>query len=64
MINRREFMKTAVVGAAGLALAGLPSGKSEAVQKYPHWGKAVVIRDESATDGVNIQQQSRPRNAG
>jgi len=57
MINRREFVKTAVAGAAGVALTGLPSGKSEAVQKYPHWGKAVVIRDESATDGVNINSK-------
>jgi uncharacterized protein (DUF362 family) len=50
-------MKTAVVGAAGLALSGLPSGKSEAVQKYPHWGKAVVIRDERATDGPNVNSK-------
>jgi len=57
MISRRDFVKTAAAGAAGMALMGLPSGKSEAVQKYPHWGKAVVIRDESATDGVNINSK-------
>ena len=45
-MNRREFVKTAAAGAAGLALMGLPSGKSDAVEKYPHWGEAVVIRDE------------------
>ena len=56
-ITRREFVKTAAAGAAGLALMGLPSGKSHAVEKYPHWGKAVVIRDESATDGPNINSK-------
>jgi uncharacterized protein (DUF362 family) len=56
-LNRREFVKTAAAGAAGLALMGLPSGKSEAVEKYPHWGKAVVIRDESATDGPNVNSK-------
>jgi len=50
-MNRREFVKTAAAGAAGLALMGLPLGKSEAVAKYPHWGEAVVIRDEGATKG-------------
>jgi len=52
-MSRREFVKTAAAGAAGLALMSLPSGRSEAVQKYAHWGKVVVIRDESATDGPN-----------
>jgi hypothetical protein len=37
-MNRREFVKTAAAGAAGLALMGLPMGKSEAVAKYPHLG--------------------------
>ena len=50
-MNRREFVKTAAAGAAGLALMGLPTGKSEAVQKYPHWGEAVVIRDEGPLKG-------------
>jgi len=51
-MNRREFVKTAAAGAAGLALVGQPKGKSEgAVQKYPHWGEAVVIRDEGASKG-------------
>jgi len=50
-ITRREFVKTAAAGAAGLALMGLPSGKSDAVEKYPHWGEAVVIRDEGASKG-------------
>src|SRR3972149_4898523 len=50
-MSRREFVKTAAAGAAGLALMGLPSGKSDAVEKYPHWGEAVVIRDEGASKG-------------
>ena len=50
-MNRREFVKTAVAGAAGLALMGVPSGKSHAVEKYPHWGEVVVIRDEEASKG-------------
>ena len=53
-ISRRDFVKTAAAGAAGLALMGLPSGKSEAVAKYPHWGEVVIIRDDSATQGPSI----------
>ncbi len=53
-ISRREFVKTAAAGAAGLALMGLPSGKGGAAEKYPHWGEVVVIRDESATQGPNV----------
>jgi len=53
-MSRRDFMKTAAAGAAGLALMGWPSGRSEAVEKYPHWGEVVVIRDDSATIGPNI----------
>ena len=53
-ITRRDFMKAAAAGTAGLSLTGLPFGRSEAVQKYPHWGEAVVIRDERATEGPNI----------
>ena len=56
-MNRREFMKTAAAGAAGLALMGLPSGKSHAVEKYPHWGEVVVIRDEGASKGPVINGQ-------
>jgi uncharacterized protein (DUF362 family) len=56
-MDRREFVKTAAAGAAGLALMGLPMGKSEAVVKYPHWGKAVVVRDESATEGPNVNSK-------
>ena len=57
LISRREFVKTAAAGAAGLAIMGLPSGRSDAVQKYPHWGEAVVIRDDGATDGPNINNK-------
>jgi uncharacterized protein (DUF362 family) len=56
-ITRRDFVKTAAAGVAGLALTGLPSGKCEAVEKFPHWGKAVIIRDESVTDGPNINSK-------
>ncbi len=54
-ITRREFVKAAAAGAAGLALMGLPTGRSEgAVEKYPHWGEAVVIRDEGASKGPMV----------
>ncbi len=33
---------------------GLPTGKSEGVQKYPHWGEAVIIRDEGASKGPMV----------
>jgi hypothetical protein len=35
-MNRRDFVKTAAAGAASLALTGWPTGKSHAVEKYPH----------------------------
>lgn len=53
-MNRREFVKNAVTGVAGLALMGLPTGKSDAVEKYPHWGEVVIIRDEAVTKGPTI----------
>jgi len=53
-MSRREFVKTTAAGAAGLAIMGLPSGKTDAVEKYPHWGEVVVIRDESATEGPDV----------
>ena len=56
-ITRREFVKTAAAGAAGLALMGLPSGKTHAVEKYPHWGEVVVIRDDSVTVGPKINEK-------
>jgi uncharacterized protein (DUF362 family) len=56
-MSRREFVKTAAAGAAGLALAGLPFGKTEAAEKYPHWGEVVVIQDEGATQGPAINYQ-------
>jgi len=58
MMTRRQFVKTTAAGTAGLALLGLPSGRTEALQKYPHWGKVVVIRDEAATEGPNISQNA------
>jgi uncharacterized protein (DUF362 family) len=56
-MSRREFSKIAAAGAAGLALIGFPSGRSEAVEKYPHWGEAAVIRDDGSTDGPNINSK-------
>jgi uncharacterized protein (DUF362 family) len=56
-MNRREFVKTAAAGAAGLALMGLPSGKTFGVEKYPHWGEVVVIRDDSVTAGPKINEK-------
>ena len=56
-MNRRDFVKNAAAGAAGLALMGLPTGKSEAVEKYPHWGEVMVIRDENATVGPKINEK-------
>jgi hypothetical protein len=56
-ITRRDFVKTTVAGAAGLALMGLPSGKTHAVAKYPHWGEVVVIRDDNATQGPNVNMK-------
>ena len=54
-MNRREFVRIATAGAAGLAFMGLPPGRSEAaIQKYPHWGEAVIVRDEGATKGPLI----------
>jgi uncharacterized protein (DUF362 family) len=53
-MNRREFVKTAAAGAVGIAFMGLPAERSEAVTKYPHWGEVVVIRDEKATQGPEI----------
>ena len=58
MICRRDFVKAAVAGVAGLALTGLPSGKSDAVEKYPHWGEVVVIRDNNATQGPNVNMKA------
>jgi len=56
-ITRRDFMKATAAGAAGLALVGLPLGRGDAVEKYPHWGEAVVIRDDGATEGPNINSK-------
>jgi len=55
--TRREFVKSAAAGAAGFAILGLPSDRSEAVEKYPHWGEVVVIRDDSVTVGPKIDEK-------
>jgi len=56
-MTRREFLKGAAAGTAGLALKGLSPGRTEARPKYSHWGKVVIVRDESATDGPIINQK-------
>lgn len=56
-ITRRGFLKTAATGAAGLALMGWPVTKAEGFQKYPHWGKVIVLRDDAATEGPHINQK-------
>lgn len=56
-ITRRDFMKAAAAGAAGLASMGWPARRTEASEKYPHWGKVVVARDDAATNGPTINEK-------
>jgi uncharacterized protein (DUF362 family) len=56
-MTRREFVRTTAVGTAGLAFMNLPKAEALANQKYPYWGKVVVARDDSATDGHKINPQ-------
>ncbi len=56
-MTRREFVKTTAAGTAGLALVNWPKAEALANQKYPYWGKVVVARDDSATDGPKINPQ-------
>ncbi len=56
-MTRRDFLKTTAVGTAGLTLLGWPGREIRADQKYPFWGKVVVARDDSATDGPRIHTQ-------
>lgn len=56
-MTRREFVKTTAVGTAGLAFMNWAKAEVQANQKYPYWGKVVVARDDSATDGPNINNQ-------
>ena len=53
-MTRREFVKTTAVGTAGLAFMNWAKAEVQANQKYPYWGKVVVARDDSATDGPKI----------
>ena len=57
-MTRREFVKTTAVGMGGLALMNWPKAEVLANQKYPYWGKVVVARDDSATDGPKINPQA------
>ncbi len=54
-MTRREFVKTAAVGTAGLALMNWPKAVAQANPKNPYWGKVVVARDDSATQGSKIK---------
>lgn len=56
-INRRKFLKLMAAGAAGTAFHGIMSFKANAVSKFPHWGKVVLVRDDKATAGPNINQE-------
>lgn len=56
-MTRRDFVKTAAAGAGAFALMGSLPGKGEAVEKYPRWGEVVVMRDEGATRGPNVNAQ-------
>ena len=56
-MTRREFVKTTAVGTAGLAFMNWAKAEVQANQKYPYWGKVVVARDDSATDGPKINTQ-------
>jgi len=56
-MTRREFLRATVAGAAGLALTDGFTFRARAQEKYPHWGKVVVIRDEKATRGPEIDRQ-------
>jgi len=53
-MTRREFVKTTAVGTAAMALMDWSKREAQADQKYPYWGKVVVARDDSATDGLRI----------
>lgn len=56
LVNRREFLKLMAGGVVGSALNGWSPWPSRACEKYPHWGKVVVIRDDRATEGPHINQ--------
>ena len=53
-MSRRDFLKATAATTAGLAILNWPAKKTEAVEKYPHWGEVVVIRDGAATEGANV----------
>lgn len=56
-IDRRKFLKFITVGAAGAALYHFPPIAAKANSKYPHWGKVVIMRDDKATAGENVNQK-------
>lgn len=55
-INRRNFLKLVAAGFIGAASHGILSIKVNAISKYPHWGKVVVVKDDKATEGQKINQ--------
>ena len=54
-MTRRDFLRATAASTAGLAFLNWPIKKTEAVEKYPHWGEVVVVRDDAATEGANVE---------
>jgi len=53
---RREFLKIMAAAGAGAVFSSMPQIKAQAASKYPHWGKVVLVRDDKATEGSNVNQ--------
>ena len=56
-MNRREFVQVTSAAAAGTALLGMLPKGTEAVEKYPHWGEVLVVRNSAATDGPAVRAE-------
>ena len=60
-MSRREFVQVTSAAAAGTALIGwLPrkaQASGKALEKYAHWGEVLVVRDDTATDGPEINAE-------
>ena len=54
-MNRREFVQVTSAAAAGTALLGMLPKGTEAVERYPHWGEVVVVRNNAVTDGPDVR---------
>ena len=53
---RREFLKIMAAAGAAAVFSGIPQNKAKAASQYPHWGKVVLVRDDKATAGSNVNQ--------